>query len=56
MRLSFLVSLFQPPLSPSESMISWKEFQESMPWSVALLVGGGFALAEGTKVLCPLLL
>uniref|UniRef100_A0A7N9AS31 Solute carrier family 13 member 1 n=1 Tax=Mastacembelus armatus TaxID=205130 RepID=A0A7N9AS31_9TELE len=32
-----------------ESMISWKEFQASMPWKVALLVGGGFALAEGTK-------
>uniref|UniRef100_A0A674N8S0 Solute carrier family 13 member 1 n=1 Tax=Takifugu rubripes TaxID=31033 RepID=A0A674N8S0_TAKRU len=32
------------------SMISWREFQESMPWNVALLVGGGFALAEGTKV------
>uniref|UniRef100_A0A3Q2YVT8 Solute carrier family 13 member 1 n=1 Tax=Hippocampus comes TaxID=109280 RepID=A0A3Q2YVT8_HIPCM len=33
-----------------ESMISWEEFQASMPWKVALLVGGGFALAEGTKV------
>lgn len=35
---------------PSEAMISWTEFQASMPWKVALLVGGGFALAEGTKV------
>ncbi|XP_010882506.2 solute carrier family 13 member 1 isoform X2 [Esox lucius] len=33
-----------------EAMISWKEFQACMPWEVALLVGGGFALAEGTKV------
>ncbi|XP_024866688.1 solute carrier family 13 member 1 [Kryptolebias marmoratus] len=32
-----------------ESMISWEEFQASMPWKVALLVGGGFALAEGTQ-------
>uniref|UniRef100_A0A8C8BST4 Solute carrier family 13 member 1 n=1 Tax=Oncorhynchus tshawytscha TaxID=74940 RepID=A0A8C8BST4_ONCTS len=33
-----------------EAMISWKEFQACMPWEVALLVGGGFALAEGTQV------
>ncbi|XP_053175348.1 solute carrier family 13 member 1 [Scomber japonicus] len=32
-----------------EPMISWEEFQASMPWRVMLLVGGGFALAEGTK-------
>ncbi|XP_027871912.1 solute carrier family 13 member 1 [Xiphophorus couchianus] len=33
-----------------EAMISWDEFQALMPWKVALLVGGGFALAEGAKV------
>lgn len=44
------MSVFQSSLLHPESMISWKEFQESMPWNVALLVGGGFALAEGTKV------
>uniref|UniRef100_A0A8D0AMT0 Solute carrier family 13 member 1 n=1 Tax=Sander lucioperca TaxID=283035 RepID=A0A8D0AMT0_SANLU len=32
-----------------EAMISWDNFQALMPWKVALLVGGGFALAEGTK-------
>ncbi|XP_023180354.1 solute carrier family 13 member 1 [Xiphophorus maculatus] len=32
-----------------EAMISWDEFQALMPWKVALLVGGGFALAEGAK-------
>uniref|UniRef100_A0A4W6DV66 Solute carrier family 13 member 1 n=1 Tax=Lates calcarifer TaxID=8187 RepID=A0A4W6DV66_LATCA len=40
--------IFFIPLHPA-AMISWKEFQASMPWKVALLVGGGFALAEGTK-------
>uniref|UniRef100_A0A667WYG7 Solute carrier family 13 member 1 n=1 Tax=Myripristis murdjan TaxID=586833 RepID=A0A667WYG7_9TELE len=35
---------------PAEAMIRWTDFQASMPWEVALLVGGGFALAEGTKV------
>lgn len=34
----------------AEAMISWKEFHAVMPWTVALLVGGGFALAEGAKV------
>nr|XP_057942254.1 solute carrier family 13 member 1 [Doryrhamphus excisus] len=46
--LFFLV----PAHGPShkyETMISWEDFQAAMPWKVALLVGGGFALAEGTK-------
>uniref|UniRef100_A0A8D0AGQ5 Solute carrier family 13 member 1 n=1 Tax=Sander lucioperca TaxID=283035 RepID=A0A8D0AGQ5_SANLU len=41
-----------PAYGPSrkyEAMISWDNFQALMPWKVALLVGGGFALAEGTK-------
>ncbi|XP_038562885.1 solute carrier family 13 member 1 [Micropterus salmoides] len=41
-----------PAYGPSrkyEPMISWKEFQAAMPWKVVLLVGGGFALAEGAK-------
>ncbi|XP_030621202.1 solute carrier family 13 member 1 [Chanos chanos] len=33
-----------------EPMITWKEFQSCMPWEISLLVGGGFALAEGTEV------
>ncbi|XP_039863832.1 solute carrier family 13 member 1-like [Simochromis diagramma] len=43
---------FVPAHGPSrkyEAMISWKEFQASMPWQVALLVGGGFALAKGAE-------
>uniref|UniRef100_A0A3Q2QYT4 Solute carrier family 13 member 1 n=1 Tax=Fundulus heteroclitus TaxID=8078 RepID=A0A3Q2QYT4_FUNHE len=48
-----LVFFIVPAYGPDrkyEAMISWEEFQASMPWKVALLVGGGFALAEGAKV------
>ncbi|XP_053317893.1 solute carrier family 13 member 1 [Spea bombifrons] len=30
-------------------LITWKEFQACMPWDIAILVGGGFALAEGCE-------
>ncbi|KAM8974610.1 solute carrier family 13 member 1 [Pelodytes ibericus] len=30
-------------------LITWKEFQASMPWDIAILVGGGFALAQGCE-------
>ncbi|XP_004677227.2 PREDICTED: solute carrier family 13 member 1 [Condylura cristata] len=30
-------------------LITWKEFQSFMPWDIAILVGGGFALAEGCE-------
>ncbi|KAM4554427.1 solute carrier family 13 member 1 [Fundulus diaphanus] len=47
-----LIFFIVPAYGPDrkyEAMISWEEFQASMPWKVALLVGGGFALAEGAK-------
>nr|XP_061812982.1 solute carrier family 13 member 1-like [Nerophis lumbriciformis] len=47
--LFFLVPAYGPS-QKYESMISWTDFQAFMPWKVSLLVGGGFALAEGTKV------
>ncbi|XP_056429762.1 solute carrier family 13 member 1 [Hyla sarda] len=31
-------------------LITWKEFQACMPWDIGILVGGGFALAEGCEV------
>uniref|UniRef100_A0A665U401 Solute carrier family 13 member 1 n=1 Tax=Echeneis naucrates TaxID=173247 RepID=A0A665U401_ECHNA len=46
-----LLLFIVPAHGPSrkyETMISWGEFQASMPWKVALLVGGGFALAEAS--------
>ncbi|XP_035499407.2 solute carrier family 13 member 1 [Scophthalmus maximus] len=47
--LSFFIIPAHGPSRKYEALISWKEFQALMPWKVALLVGGGFALAEGTK-------
>lgn len=32
-------------------LITWKEFQSFMPWDIAILVGGGFALADGCEVI-----
>uniref|UniRef100_A0A8C5QQK4 Solute carrier family 13 member 1 n=1 Tax=Leptobrachium leishanense TaxID=445787 RepID=A0A8C5QQK4_9ANUR len=34
----------------STTMISWKEFEECIPWHIVVLVGGGFALARGCEV------
>ncbi|XP_069852762.1 solute carrier family 13 member 1 [Dipodomys merriami] len=31
-------------------LITWKEFQSFMPWDIAILVGGGFALADGCEI------
>ncbi|NWU82114.1 S13A1 protein, partial [Onychorhynchus coronatus] len=31
-------------------LITWKEFQSCMPWEIVILVGGGFALADGCEV------
>ncbi|XP_066579865.1 solute carrier family 13 member 1 [Amia ocellicauda] len=40
---------YSSDVSSSSTLITWKEFQSCMPWEICLLVGGGFALAEGTK-------
>ncbi|XP_036432048.1 solute carrier family 13 member 1 isoform X2 [Colossoma macropomum] len=48
--LFFIIPAKRPTADNYETMITWKEFQACMPWEICLLVGGGFALAEGTKV------
>ncbi|MCJ8735978.1 hypothetical protein PDJAM_G00253640 [Pangasius djambal] len=48
--LFFIIPSKRPTGDNYDAMISWKEFQACMPWEICLLVGGGFALAEGTKV------
>ena len=37
------------PLVPSPPLITWKAVQTKMPWGLIFLLGGGFALAEGSK-------
>ncbi|XP_072202043.1 solute carrier family 13 member 4 [Excalfactoria chinensis] len=32
-----------------EPIITWKDFQRTMPWEIVVLVGGGYALAAGCK-------
>eukprot|EP00095_Tigriopus_kingsejongensis_P009456 snap_masked-scaffold197_size267318-processed-gene-1.12 protein:Tk09456 transcript:snap_masked-scaffold197_size267318-processed-gene-1.12-mRNA-1 annotation:"hypothetical protein DAPPUDRAFT_198799" len=36
----------------SEALISWRDVQNEMQWGVIILVGGGFAMAEGAKRSC----
>ncbi|XP_045144855.1 solute carrier family 13 member 4 [Echinops telfairi] len=39
----------QEPWKGSEPIITWKDFQKTMPWEIVILVGGGYALASGSK-------
>ncbi|NWS60462.1 S13A4 protein, partial [Chunga burmeisteri] len=32
-----------------DTIITWKDFQKTMPWEIVVLVGGGYALAAGCK-------
>ncbi|KAM6436789.1 solute carrier family 13 member 4 isoform 1-T1 [Liasis olivaceus] len=32
-----------------EPIITWKDFEKTMPWEIVILVGGGYALAAGCK-------
>nr|XP_035956549.1 solute carrier family 13 member 4 isoform X2 [Halichoerus grypus] len=37
------------PSLGTEPIITWKDFQKTMPWEIVILVGGGYALASGSK-------
>ncbi|KAK2496502.1 hypothetical protein MC885_011536 [Smutsia gigantea] len=39
----------QEPSLRTEPIITWKDFQKTMPWEIVILVGGGYALASGSK-------
>ncbi|XP_063058810.1 Na(+)/citrate cotransporter-like [Engraulis encrasicolus] len=34
---------------PTPALLTWKVAQSKMPWSIVLLLGGGFALAKGSE-------
>uniref|UniRef100_A0A670JDC1 Solute carrier family 13 member 4 n=1 Tax=Podarcis muralis TaxID=64176 RepID=A0A670JDC1_PODMU len=36
-------------VNAGEPIITWKDFEKTMPWEIVVLVGGGYALAAGCK-------
>ena len=34
-----------------KTLLTWRTVHEKLPWGLFLLFGGGFALAEGCKVM-----
>uniref|UniRef100_A0A8C7KHJ2 Solute carrier family 13 member 5 n=1 Tax=Oncorhynchus kisutch TaxID=8019 RepID=A0A8C7KHJ2_ONCKI len=40
----------QHPAGPTPALLTWKVAQKKLPWSIVLLLGGGFALAKGSEV------
>ncbi|XP_055751647.1 Na(+)/citrate cotransporter-like [Salvelinus fontinalis] len=39
----------QRPADPTPALLTWKVAQKKLPWSIVLLLGGGFALAKGSE-------
>ncbi|XP_063819589.1 Na(+)/dicarboxylate cotransporter 3 isoform X1 [Pseudophryne corroboree] len=38
------------PNTENKPLLSWKKAQDTVPWSIILLLGGGFAMAKGCEV------
>ena len=55
--LAIVILLFIIPASPASqpagpTLLVWDRVQAKFPWGIILLMGGGFALAEGARVSC----
>lgn len=46
-------SLCPAPNTETEPLLTWKKAQETVPWNIILLLGGGFAMAKGCEVRPP---
>uniref|UniRef100_A0A2I3HSX1 Solute carrier family 13 member 3 n=1 Tax=Nomascus leucogenys TaxID=61853 RepID=A0A2I3HSX1_NOMLE len=40
---------FKAPNTETEPLLTWKKAQETVPWNIILLLGGGFAMAKGCE-------
>lgn len=40
-------------LKAPPALLNWKTVNEKMPWNIVFLLGGGFALAQGSEVRDP---
>ncbi|XP_067217378.1 protein I'm not dead yet-like [Linepithema humile] len=53
---SFIYSFSQDPAKrpkkSSEGLITWKAIESKMPWRLMFLLGGGFAISQGTVASC----
>nr|XP_033770856.1 solute carrier family 13 member 3 isoform X2 [Geotrypetes seraphini] len=40
---------FKAPNTENKPLLSWKKAQDTVPWNIILLLGGGFAMAKGCE-------
>lgn len=43
-------SLCPAPSVETKPLLTWQKAQETVPWNIILLLGGGFAMAKGCEV------
>lgn len=43
-------SLHPASNAETEPLLTWKKVQDTVPWNIILLLGGGFAMAKGCEV------
>lgn len=46
----FLTYFSSASNTPYVPLLSWKKAQDTVPWNIILLLGGGFAMAKACEV------